>query len=217
MLGNGTQRTAGVEDFQEDCRASTEKGAHQRLRLPAYVRRRQIDQSAGAAVSAKERAAHAHVLHRDVAVRKQGRLGRTGRAGGKDDQRAMVVGQVAGDPGQGSRVCIRHSTQRRLGNRRVGLGASNRLFRVHRDGILDPWTMRLHGAPQFPKIERRFQTQTDKPARAEDLQRSDHLGGGQSQIQRSDDHTDFETAIFQQNVVHGQRQQGDQEIALGEA
>ena len=77
--------------------------------------------------------------------------------------------------------------------------------------------MCLHGAPQFAKIERGFQAQADKPARPEDLQRANHLGGGQTQIQRSDDHADFEAAVFQQNVIDGQRQQGDQKIALGEA
>ena len=97
MPGNGAQRTAGVEDLQEDRRASSEERAHHRLCLPSYVRRGQIDQGAGAAVSAKESTAHAHVLHRDVAVRKQGRLGRAGRAGGKDDQRAIVLGQARGD------------------------------------------------------------------------------------------------------------------------
>jgi len=39
------------------------------------VRRRQIDQSAGTAVSAKKGAAQAHVLHRDVAVRSRAGLG----------------------------------------------------------------------------------------------------------------------------------------------
>ena len=48
-----------------------------------------------------------------------------------------------------------------------------------------------------------FTTQADKSARPEDFQRSNHLGGGQTQIQRGDDHADFETAIFQQNVIHG--------------
>ena len=83
--------------------------------------------------------------------------------------------------------------------------------------VLDPGTLRLHGAPQFAKIEGRFHAQADKPARAEDLQRSNHLGGGQAQIQRGDDHADLEAAVFQQNVIHGERQQGDQKIALGEA
>ncbi len=78
MLGNGAQGTAGIEDLEEDRRASAEEGAHQRLGLAADVRRGQIDQRAGTAVSAEKRAAHAHVLNGDVAVRKQGRLGRTG-------------------------------------------------------------------------------------------------------------------------------------------
>src|ERR1035441_1301062 len=68
MLGDGAQRTASIKDLQQDSRASTEEGAHQCLRLAAYMRRRQIDQSASAAVSAKKCAAQAHILHRNITV-----------------------------------------------------------------------------------------------------------------------------------------------------
>jgi hypothetical protein len=77
--------------------------------------------------------------------------------------------------------------------------------------------MRFHGAPQRAKIERRFDAQRDKSARTEDFQSSNYLGGRQTQIQRGDGHADFEAAIFEQNVIHGERQQGDQEIAFREA
>ena len=62
-----------------------------------------------------------------------------------------------------------------------------------------------------------FTPRGGKPARPEDLQRSNHLGGSQTQVQRGDDDPDLEAAVFQQDVVHGERQQRDQEIALGEA
>jgi hypothetical protein len=39
MLGDGAHRTAGVEDLQQDRRASAEENAHQRLGLSADVRR----------------------------------------------------------------------------------------------------------------------------------------------------------------------------------
>ena len=77
--------------------------------------------------------------------------------------------------------------------------------------------MRLNGEPQRTKIERRFHAERGKPARAENFQSANYFGGGQAQIQRGDDHADFEAAIFQQNMIHGKRQQGDQKVALGEA
>ena len=83
--------------------------------------------------------------------------------------------------------------------------------------MLNPFAMRLNGFPKRAKIERCFYSGTDKPARPEDFQRSHHLCGGQAQIQRGDDDADFEAAVFQQHVIHSERQQGDQKIALGEA
>ena len=152
-------------------------------------------------------------------MRKQRRLGRTGRAGGKDDQRAIVLG----DLGQGGRafsrifICIHPIAIRRLGNRRIGLRAFNRFVRVYCDEMLNPFATRLYCAPQRTKIDMRFYSQRDKAARPEDFQRANHLGGGQTQVQRGDDYADFEAAIFQQNVIHGERQQGDQKISLDEA
>jgi hypothetical protein len=107
--------------------------------------------------------------------------------------------------------------QRLLGNRRKGARAGNRFLRVHHDAMLNPCALRLHGAPQRAKIEGRFHAERDKAARPQNLQRAHHLGGGQTQIQRSDDHADLETTVFQQNVIHGKRQQRDQVIALHEA
>ena len=73
----------------------------------------------------------------------------------------------------------------------------------------------MNGAPQRAKIQWPFHSQAGKRARPQNLQRSNHLCLGQPQIERGDDHANLETAILQQNVIHGKRQQGDQKIALG--
>ena len=83
-LSNGAQRPAGVEDLQQHCRAAPKQRAHQYLGLPAHMRCRQIDQSASSVVSTEKTTADAHVLYRDIAVRKQSRLGRSGRPGCKN-------------------------------------------------------------------------------------------------------------------------------------
>ncbi len=78
VLGDRAQGAAGIEDLEEDRRASAEEGAHQRLSLAADMRSGQIDQRTHSTVAAEKTAAHAHVLHGNIAVRKQGRLGRAG-------------------------------------------------------------------------------------------------------------------------------------------
>ena len=90
VLLNGAQRAAGIEDLKKNRSPAAKERAHQDLGLRAHVRGGQIDERACAAVSAKECAAQAHVLRRDVAVREQRRFGRAGRSRGEDDQRAIV-------------------------------------------------------------------------------------------------------------------------------
>ena len=60
----------------------------------------------------------------------------------------------------------------------------------------------MHGPPQRTKIERTLYSQPHKSARPQDFQRPNHLCGRQPQIQRRNNHADFEAAILQQNVIH---------------
>ena len=54
-------------------------------------------------------------------MRKQGRLGRTGGAGGKDNQRAIVLGDSGVEPVHGHRgVRILGGSNRPIGNRGIG-------------------------------------------------------------------------------------------------
>ena len=80
--------------------------------------------------------------------------------------------------------------------------------------MLYPWALRLHRPPQLPKIERRLHTQPHKSARAQNLHCAQHLGRGQAQIQRRNNHSYLEAAVFQQNVIHRHRQERDQKVAL---
>ena len=141
---DGAHRTAGIENLQKNRRASAEESAHHHFCLAADVRRGQIDQCARAAVSAKKSAAEAHVLHRDVAVRKQGGLGRAGRAGGEDDQRAVVLGDLRlSDMSGGWAIpqTPRRSSPPPQSTRRIA--CPNRLLRIHHDAMLDPRALRL--------------------------------------------------------------------------
>jgi hypothetical protein len=106
---------------------------------------------------------------------------------------------------------------RRLGNRRKGSRAGNRVLRVHRDAMLEPRGTAPARRATVGEDRRALSLPGRQSRAAGGFQRSNHLGGGQAQIQRGDDHADLEAAILQQNVIHGQRQQGDQEIALGKA
>ena len=184
MFLNGAQRTAGIEYLQQHRRASAKEGAHHCLSLPAHVRRRQIDQCAGAVIAAKKCAAHAHVLHSNIAVRKECRFWRPRGAGGKNDQRAIVLAHVAIN--LILRLCP--CAVRRLGDRRKLKRARNRLLRVHYDQMPNPIAFLPHGVPQRSKIEWTFHSQPSKPARPQNLQRSNDLGGRQTQIERSNNH-----------------------------
>ena len=69
----------------------------------------------------------------------------------------------------------------------------------------------------WAKVDRGVYAQAGKSARPENLERPNHLGGGEAQIERGGDHADFEAAVFEQNVIHGHGQQRDQVVALAEA
>jgi hypothetical protein len=84
------KRPRGVEHFQHNGRAAPEQGRHQRFRLPADMRWREVHQQPGALSEAEGRT-QAHVLAGDVAVRKQGRLGAAGGTGGEDRLRRVLL------------------------------------------------------------------------------------------------------------------------------
>jgi len=234
VLLDRLQRLLGVEEVQDDRRAAPEEGGHELLGLAADVRRRQVDEHARALVH-PERAAEAHVLARDVAVRQERRLGEAGRAGRVDDERAVVLADaargraVASEERQDGRVRRvgrpRLQARRRLaepagvgGERERGEGARDAVLgRRELHEALDERAVGLHGLPELREVGDRRPAEERVALRPDEAEAADHLGALQPQIERRQHDADLEAGVLEEDVLRQERQGGREEVAFREA